>query len=99
MLGLRSLRLAPLSKHLTSKFRTQPLPRQSALWPISRRNLSNLKSEEALAKAEAGEASSFDEPSKEDKPRPEHAVISTFDLFSIGGQCYAWNFLERGLSG
>lgn len=25
-----------------------------------------------------------DQPTPEDRPRPEHAVISTFDLFSIG---------------
>lgn len=28
--------------------------------------------------------------------RPEHAVISTFDLFSIGGESNVWSCMERG---
>src|SRR6202044_3797058 len=28
-------------------------------------------------------------------PKPEHAVISTFDLFSIGGECFVMGFIPH----
>lgn len=47
-------------------------------------HLSFVQSRRALLTLDSNARRVEDQPTPEDRPRPEHAVISTFDLFSIG---------------
>jgi hypothetical protein len=55
-----------------------------SLWAATARNVSTPLSIRNIASGMDRSHSKLDSESTEDKPRAEHAVISTFDLFSIG---------------
>ena len=52
--------------------------------PVSLSHVSFIHSSYALSTLDSNARRIEDQPTPEDRPRPGHAVISTFDLFSIG---------------
>ena len=56
------------------------LPKRPLLRTLPSRNLS-------VVSLRASEGNDHESSLETDQDKPEHAVISTFDLFSIGGQC------------
>jgi len=84
-----SILLRSVTRPLTGKFSSRRLLRPSIRPNIVTNPRSTSRSIVQVVQVEP----SNDDESSGERQRPEHAVISTFDLFSIGGQFIVYPFL------
>ena len=77
MLASLSLRRVSLAAHAQRSWQTR-----NRLVTLS--HVTFIHSSCAFSTVDSNARRIEDQPTPEDRPRPEHAVISTFDLFSIG---------------